>query len=206
MNRITMYCGYILTLGLLCLFQVSKAQIVTTLDAKNVTPYLAELQGTVDPQGQIGTPYFEWNGGSPITGTPGTISGTGEKKVYGFAVNLTPNTTYSYRIYFLDLTPKTTRGDFKFFTTGTNGIEDNNLQQHMILFPNPANGIVNVKLADGIVGQTLEITNLLGKVVLIKKIDVSFDGQVDITNLTSGIYIVKVSTEKENITKQLIVQ
>jgi hypothetical protein len=59
-------------------------------------------------------------------------------------------------------------------------------------YPNPVTDILNVSYTDMI--STVEVFNMLGQQVVSKKVN-STNGQVDMSLLTSGTYIIKVSSE-----------
>jgi len=69
------------------------------------------------------------------------------------------------------------------------------------MFPNPAYGDqVNFIVNDA---TTINIYNVLGKLVSTSKITKNSNA-INISTLTSGIYLVKVQSEKQYITKKLI--
>ncbi len=77
-------------------------------------------------------------------------------------------------------------------------IEPNSISE-IELFPNPATTEFYVT---GSELQKVEIFDLQGKMVQMKEMTVS--GTVDISNLSDGLYLVKIYTEKEIVTKQLL--
>ncbi len=77
----------------------------------------------------------------------------------------------------------------------------------MVLYPNPASSIVNIKLAPGFHADekaTLTITNSSGSVF--KKLQVVLSGNVvvDISSLNPGLYFLNLSGEKMTLTKQFL--
>lgn len=65
-----------------------------------------------------------------------------------------------------------------------------------IIYPNPAKAFVNIVIPATIEGSaTIEIVTLQGKTVLHQQVD-SGNETINISNLQSGIYMVKLSTEK----------
>lgn len=82
--------------------------------------------------------------------------------------------------------------------TGTNVVEAVNA---ISTYPNPVVDILNVKVADSLVGQGLTITNLSGAVVYSTTVtDSSF--AISLSNLSEGIYFVKVGNSVEQIIKR----
>ncbi|MCR5862441.1 T9SS type A sorting domain-containing protein [Flavobacterium sp. J372] len=72
------------------------------------------------------------------------------------------------------------------------------------MYPNPANGMVTLKLAEADKAD-VTITDVLGKTVLSAKMS-SHEQNINITALTSGMYFVKVTAEGQSATKKLIVK
>ena len=80
----------------------------------------------------------------------------------------------------------------------TLGTSDFDLVQNISIYPNPTSNAIAVSSTSNVL--SLEIYNLLGKRVLIAK----NNNKLDVSNLNSGIYLVKIQTEKGNITKKII--
>jgi len=72
------------------------------------------------------------------------------------------------------------------------------------MYPNPANGLVTLKLNEMDAADVV-VTDVLGKTVLTPKMTQQ-EQSFDIAALTSGIYFVKVTAEGQSITKKLIVK
>jgi hypothetical protein len=71
-------------------------------------------------------------------------------------------------------------------TNGINEYVNNSLEG--LLFPNPAENKISIKLNSAI--SKIEILDSKGQLILLQK-----DNLIDISNLPSGIYFVKVFTE-----------
>ena len=86
------------------------------------------------------------------------------------------------------------------FTTGLNLNE--NITDLIVLFPNPTSGIFNLKSSNPI--MNLKVFNSTGQLVTSKDID----GQDCLTFSleSSGIYFVQITTNKQIITKKIIVK
>jgi len=70
----------------------------------------------------------------------------------------------------------------------------------IIIYPNPANDILNITLTDN-QNSTIEIFDLTGQIILTKFAVLKNDA-IDISNLQSGIYIVRVSNGDAVLTKK----
>jgi hypothetical protein len=84
--------------------------------------------------------------------------------------------------------------------------KESNFNQ-FVLFPNPSNGTVNVQLSNKVSGRlNLEISNVLGQTVYSysdEKSSTLHYAQLDLSNLSSGFYIVKAEMNGEIISQKL---
>ena len=83
------------------------------------------------------------------------------------------------------------------------GIFGNTFSQKVNIFPNPAQGIVNIS---GIIpGTKLTVTDLHGK-VLMEKIADAETAQFDLTGHQSGIYFIKISQNGTDIFRKIVLK
>ncbi|MFP9112687.1 BspA family leucine-rich repeat surface protein [Flavobacterium sp. RHBU_3] len=68
------------------------------------------------------------------------------------------------------------------------------------VFPNPTDGLVHIKHAEGINVQKISIINLQGR-ILMSKVD---NDVIDVSGLSPGMYMVSVKTDKGTVTQKLI--
>ena len=81
------------------------------------------------------------------------------------------------------------------------GINETTLQNSIVIFPNPTNDILNVKLSQQF--ERVEITNMLGQVLYSNKItDATF--QINTTSYSSGVYFIRLQGENGIATKKFI--
>jgi hypothetical protein len=73
------------------------------------------------------------------------------------------------------------------------------LKENISIFPNPAKTTIQVSLANNLVLKNIEIFNSIGNLVIKSKIDL-----IDIKNLSSGMYFVRVITDKGSINHKLV--
>jgi len=75
--------------------------------------------------------------------------------------------------------------------------------QNIYIYPNPTQNIVNI-----ISPQTeitgVEVFDIRGRIVDIIDLNNQGSHQVDLTNLKSALYFVKISTESGSITKRVV--
>ena len=82
-----------------------------------------------------------------------------------------------------------------------NGINADNIT----IYPNPSLGEFTVSLDDFQI-QSLEIFNLTGKKVSYSKDDLGSEWKIDLSEKSSGIYLVHIETDHGQITKRIIVE
>jgi hypothetical protein len=78
-------------------------------------------------------------------------------------------------------------------------IDDFNDLNQLVVFPNPSNDMLNIKLSEGITLYKVKIYNTLGQMV-IETQDLKFS----IENLASSTYFIKIFTSKGLITRNFI--
>lgn len=72
----------------------------------------------------------------------------------------------------------------------------------LTMYPNPTNGVLNISAKTPV---DVNITNMLGDQVLVQQ-NVGKEDQIDVSNLTSGIYFVTIKQDSTSTTKKLIVE
>jgi hypothetical protein len=92
-------------------------------------------------------------------------------------------------------------GEETFFRTiEVLSINDNNLQ-NVIIYPNPTRSILNIENAEN---SMIEIYDLLGRVVLSEN-NISINKQLNVSNLSTGTYLIKISNNNKVITDKFII-
>jgi len=130
-----------------------------------------------------------------------TIDGTGH-------IRVTVNSTCTKVDYVRAYLPADTFGVHKngevafSYTLGicapaiTNGITKEN---SMVIFPNPANTFLEIKTEEKI--KQILLTNYVGEVL-----QVSCSNNMNIDNISNGVYFLTIQTEKNNSTRKIIIQ
>jgi hypothetical protein len=110
-------------------------------------------------------------------------------------------------------TVNTTRSNIKHVSIVTTGnIEQTILNASINVYPNPADNNITVEYPAGFKKYQLQLFDALGQIVINEELkdDGSYNGtlshQVDVSNLTKGIYIVSIQTEYGSTFKRLIIQ
>ncbi len=70
-------------------------------------------------------------------------------------------------------------------------------------YPNPVTNVLNLSYSSEI--TSVEVFNMLGQKVLVKELNVA-QGQIDMSNLNSGNYLVKVTADGQTKTIKVIKQ
>ena len=84
------------------------------------------------------------------------------------------------------------------FTVGIETLQQNGI----LIYPNPTNGIINLEFANNNV-QQIKISDLTGKTI-IEKVNIQQNETIDLSSFESGIYIIKIQTDKEIITTKIV--
>ncbi len=80
----------------------------------------------------------------------------------------------------------------------------NSTSNNFKIYPNPTKGMVKLKNINSNI-ENLTISDITGKVIL-TNINIKNDDMIDLNSLDSGIYILTIQTEKENITTKIIIE
>lgn len=111
------------------------------------------------------------------------------------------NTGYIYFDYNEAVVTNTTTNVYRGVVAG---IDEKKTTSEINVFPNPSNGIFNVKFSKEM-NATIEVYNLLGETVLVSKTQNAIS-QIDLSQQPKGVYIIKVTTDQESFNQRLIKQ
>ncbi|MDX1461543.1 MAG: proprotein convertase P-domain-containing protein [Marinirhabdus sp.] len=85
------------------------------------------------------------------------------------------------------------------------GVNDNNLDAGITMYPNPAQGQVTIANSSNINLERLTMYDVNGKLVNTTDLsDMQGEQTIDIANLASGVYIVQIESENASVVKRLI--
>jgi len=87
-----------------------------------------------------------------------------------------------------------------FRTIGELGINDN-LLDNVVIYPNPVKNNLNIQNAEN---SSIKVFDLLGRVVLLKN-NISLYQQLDVSNLTTGTYLIKIIKGSQIKTDKFII-
>lgn len=91
--------------------------------------------------------------------------------------------------------------------SGFVNVKENDVNaEELTIFPNPANESINISFLKNIYdNHNIKLFNTLG-ICLIDKFTSGTTNKIDISNLTSGIYIIEISSGQSTISKKIIVR
>ena len=132
-----------------------------------------------------------------LTGTP-TQNG-----VYPLVVNVN---TYATLKGFVDI-PLPVQKDsvirFTLYVYGNVGYLENNLENTINVFPNPANDKLNITTTSN-QKITAQLFDINGKLQITQNIEQT--ATIDLAGFAKGIYILKLSTNTQHLTKKIVVE
>jgi len=81
---------------------------------------------------------------------------------------------------------------------------DFNLLSGIKVYPNPAKDVLNIEVPDNQLPENYTIYNNLGQILANKKINTISDLRVNTSSFSSGIYIIKINKEGQDVTLRFI--
>ena len=108
-------------------------------------------------------------------------------------------TTFTYEVYSV-----CANGESEFSEPYTVVVTDESLEEYanrFEIYPNPANNYLNIDTNENI--NEISIYNVVGVMVYSEQ---NFNGTIDLSNFNNGVYFIRISTEKGDITKRFIKQ
>jgi len=96
------------------------------------------------------------------------------------------------------------------YYNSTDGIDENEILNSLNVFPNPAENILNVNFSISTPQNILlTLSTITGQAIYTQQID-SFTGTysktIDLTDISKGIYLLKVVGEKGTVNKKVVIE
>jgi hypothetical protein len=123
-----------------------------------------------------------------------TSDGAGLGSFISDIIGLSPGTTYYVRAYATNGSG-TSYGNIISFTTSTTSIEEVNSYTDLMLYPNPTKDFITIKSSVSFLKCMITIYDITGRIVLKKEL-LQSETQIDVSRLASGIYYLKLSSDK----------
>jgi len=156
------------------------------------------------------TAIFGPTGGAATSIITG-ITGTGQSSTLTGVALQGPAATpamvsYTNATTFPSVTGVPTTGTIYRFSTTTSGIAKNLNNAALSVYPNPVADVMAIQGLTAKGNVTINVTDVLGKVVLTEKVAAAQNVSVNVSNLKKGAYTVEISSEEGRSIKQIIKQ
>ena len=118
---------------------------------------------------------------------------------------LLPDGVYTVTITAEDEYGNVSTCDFELTVESILGLEDSELNNAIVMYPNPAQNQVTISNSSNILLDSAAIYDVNGKLVSqINLQDMQQEKVIDVSSLASGVYIVQIQSEQSSVTKRLI--
>lgn len=171
---------------------------VTNIDSSSAKVYASLIEGCA----HIISKGFKWKKQSDTKYTTVTIS---DSSLFEYQLsNLQPNTTYTVMAHLITYSGSTYGNvmgkEITFTTAPANiiNIEESNVK----IYPNPAKNSIHIAMQSDIHMRKIELINTIGQVVKTIHLNNTYT-DFSVTDITQGIYIVKITGEKGVIFKKI---
>jgi hypothetical protein len=84
------------------------------------------------------------------------------------------------------------------------GVNDNVLEQTVKVYPNPAHDFVTISNSADVTINSIEIYDMNGRLVNQIKVDSTADQTVNVSELTTGMYFINITSDQATVVKRLI--
>ncbi|WP_452226631.1 T9SS type A sorting domain-containing protein [Lacinutrix cladophorae] len=120
----------------------------------------------------------------------------------GTIAGLTNGTEYKLRVFrTLALADNESYKNFTIQSTKTLSTNISSLENTIHVYPNPADTVITISNINNTSISSIELFNMLGKKVLKTKSET-----IDVSSFQIGIYLLKIETEKGQVTKRIVIQ
>jgi hypothetical protein len=137
----------------------------------------------------------------------GTETGIADAAYTPKSFDFTPPTTGTYYFGFHHTSGANAAGTHallldNFTVTQTLGTSEF-LNSHFSVFPNPAKDVINISNDTNAVVSTVEMTDLNGRTIKKQNVN-NVAGQISVSDLATGVYMMKISTDQGSLTKKIV--
>ncbi len=81
------------------------------------------------------------------------------------------------------------------------GIEDISLKNQITVYPNPAGNFVTITTTNNLTIKQIQLLDITGNIIA----QFSSQTEIDLSNISNGVYLLNIQTEKGNLVKRLVV-
>lgn len=87
------------------------------------------------------------------------------------------------------------------------GVDENSISAYLKIYPNPAEDNIKIDFGGEIKSNiSIQLLDITGKVMIGHDLSFTKTANLDVSNLSSGIYLLKIKTENEIVTKKVCVK
>ncbi|MBL7935984.1 MAG: T9SS type A sorting domain-containing protein [Bacteroidia bacterium] len=180
--------------------------VVQTKVANSITSTSANVTGLINAVGNTTSTGFEYGlttaYGASISATPSVANGTLNVNINAALNGLSAGTVYHYRCIGSNTLGIEYGADMTFTTssiaTGVSKLIDNN---SIIIYPNPASAYLNISGLDK-KQHTVVLISMFGEVIRTIETDNKEFISINIENLSSGVYFIKVNDKCTKFIKE----
>ncbi|MES2141259.1 MAG: T9SS type A sorting domain-containing protein [Bacteroidota bacterium] len=208
---VTPMSGYSITLSTISFIVERSGTGIRTYSVRsNADAYAANIPASIAPANanlsvQTGDVFFwnlDANSGSGQKGSTVTLSGS----------NFT-NSTGAKTFRFYAWNAEATGGTFSIDTvkiigsvTNTTSITSFSTESAVSVYPNPSgDGMFTVSTGNLSNKTIITVSNIIGKVVFSKELNLTGNETIDLSNEANGSYFVNIKNDKENSTKKITI-
>lgn len=122
-------------------------------------------------------------------------------------ITITNNMRFIIETRDSDLSPHLVEGGldrWKITEGNTFSVSENEIENELTLYPNPANGFVNVKVNSKI-SFSVELIDITGKIIF-QSPSAKSEIRINTSGIVGGIYFVRINTGETTVTKKLVVE
>lgn len=89
------------------------------------------------------------------------------------------------------------------YTSGALGVKEINASK-LSVYPNPTSGLVTISNDDNSALQSVSITDLNGRTVKSLKLNGETSSQINISDLSAGVYMMNISSDQGSVTRKIV--
>lgn len=171
----------------------STTAVTTVSVTNNVLPTIAVSGPTLICNGQ--TANIASNGASTYTWQPGNLN--------GFLIAVTPSVTTTYTVTGTDGNGCYNSSTYIQNVSACTGINEHNSFDDFVMYPNPFKNTFYIKVKND--KSIFEVYNSIGKLVYNSNLTIGMN-EIDLSDKSSGIYFMRMITEKSVVTKRIVKQ
>jgi plastocyanin len=183
--------------------------MIATFVASGVLPTLNISPSNQNVNAGMGVTNFSvtsnsnWSANSNAAWCTVTPSGTGNGTI---TANVEENTTYSVRVANITVNVSGLPASVVTVTQDASTVSVKEIKSSDLnVYPNPSSGSFKIVLESGLLITEYEILDLTGKSLQRMQIEAIGQFEIDLSTRPEGFYLLKVSTEKGQVIKRLVV-